>query len=91
MNTNIGYNFEKNGDNKMIKKNISSTDPSIEPKLFPHLFPDDNGYFDPAKSSITLAQYFRNRLLNYDSRWRDDIYYIFYAYDRMIRERFFRC
>ncbi|RNA26642.1 DNA helicase ATP [Brachionus plicatilis] len=70
----IGLTFKKAGE-KIEANKVYLTDPDVEPKIFPHLFPD--------------AQYFRNRLLNIDPRCRNDKYYLFYAYDRLTRERIF--
>lgn len=82
----IGYSLQKDSHDNIQKVEVKANDDFIEPKIFPHLFPDGKGHFIKNKA-VTLAQYFRNRLLHVDSRWRDDRYYIFYAYDRLTRER----
>ncbi|RNA15558.1 replicase helicase endonuclease [Brachionus plicatilis] len=86
----IGYSFEKGKNNEYKKVKIFSNDSDTEPKIFPHLFPSGKGYFERSCNSVTLTQYFRIRLLNCDHRWRDDKYYLFYAYDRITRERIFK-
>ncbi|RNA06979.1 DNA helicase ATP, partial [Brachionus plicatilis] len=68
---NIGYTIQKDSKNNYNKIDVKATDDSIEPKIFPHLFPDGKGYYIRNKT-VSLAQYFRNRLLHVDSRWRDD-------------------
>ncbi|CAF1074181.1 unnamed protein product [Brachionus calyciflorus] len=90
VNTNIGYCVEYDSKKDNIKKKeIFSNDNSIEPKLFPHLLPYGTGFFNGKLNGITLAQYFRIRLLNQDPRWRENKFYLFYAYDRLMRERIF--
>jgi hypothetical protein len=85
----IGQSYLRNYNNNNSKEYDYITDHDIEGKLFPHLFPDGKGFFVKIANSITLAQYFRNRLLNYDPRWRNDRYYVFYAYDRLVKERIY--
>ncbi|CAF0707230.1 unnamed protein product, partial [Brachionus calyciflorus] len=85
----IGLCYKKDSSNKIIPTKIYNGDSDVEPKLFPHLFPYGTGYYIRNSSSVTLAQYFRNRLLNVDPRWREDKFYLFYAYDRLTRERIF--
>jgi hypothetical protein len=44
-------------------------------------------YHSHINSHIVQTQYFRIRLLNADSRWRNDKYYLFYAYDCITKNR----
>ncbi|RNA01445.1 ATP-dependent DNA helicase pif1 [Brachionus plicatilis] len=85
----IGYSVEKDKNNEYKKVKIYSNDSDTEAKIFPHLFPNGKGYFERSCNSVTLAQYFRIRILNCVHLWRDDKYYLFYAYDRITRERIF--
>ncbi|CAF0976006.1 unnamed protein product [Brachionus calyciflorus] len=85
----IGLCYKKDTSNKIIPTKIYNCDSDLEPKLFPHLCPYGTGYYIRNSSSVTTAQYFLNRLLNVDPRWREDKFYLFYAYDRLTRERIF--
>lgn len=82
----MGLSFERINE-QVIKKKVVFNDDQTEAKLFPHLFPHGTGYFINLKDGMTHAKYFRMRLLNIDPRWRNDRFYLFYAYDYLTKER----
>lgn len=82
----MGISIAKAG-NACSKEAVFSNNTDTEGRLFPHLFPYGKGYYRQEKKGITFAKYCRIKLLNFDPRWRDDKYYIFYIYDRMTKQR----
>ncbi|CAC5390818.1 unnamed protein product [Mytilus coruscus] len=66
---------------------LYSSDKNLEAKVFPHLFPDGSGSWSKQKNALTLGQYHKHRLLHSDRRWANDKLYLFYAFDRNMKER----
>ena len=56
----------------------------VEAMMWPILFPYGNGGFKKTKG-LEIPRYGQLRLLNYDSRWRDNKEYSFFLYDRIVR------
>ena len=52
--------------------------------MWPILFPYSKGGFKKTKG-LEIPRYGQLRLLNYDSRWRDNKEYSFFLYDRIVR------
>lgn len=70
-----------------LQKNLSFEDPDLEAKLFPHLFPYGMGSWQRMKGGITLGAYTKMRLKHADRRWANDRYYLYFTFDRLIKER----
>lgn len=85
----MGFSFCRQEAGSHAKREFLSNDSETELKLFPHLFPFGKGNYVKDINCVSLAQYFRIKLANRDARWREDKYFLFYAYDRLVRERIF--
>ena len=72
----------------IMPNNLSYMDKDLEAKAWPCLFPYGNGSWFSG-GGLTPAEYCKMRLLNYDSRWRDDHDWAFFWVDRMIKSRIF--
>jgi hypothetical protein len=83
----MGMNIERVSDGLGIKKDVYLYESETEAKLFPHLFPYGKGYWLPMCRKFTVNKYFKMRLMHFDPRWRDDSKYLFYAFDRINKER----
>ena len=79
---NSQINFEE-----YIKENINYENDDMEALIFVHLYPYGIGNWFKKDNGLTQNAYFKMRLLNNDPRWRNDKYYIFYAYDTIINSR----
>ncbi|VDI27033.1 Hypothetical predicted protein [Mytilus galloprovincialis] len=62
---------------------LYSSDNNLEANIFPHLFPDGSGSWSRQKN----GQYHKHRLLHLDRRWANDKLYLFFAFDRNMKER----
>lgn len=67
---------------------LSYSDPDLEAKIWPHLFPYGTGSYR-FRSDLDYAEYVKFRLLYPDSRFRDDINYSFFMYDRGIKAKIY--
>lgn len=78
----VGFQNPKNS----IFSNTSYNDVELEAKAWPHLFPYGNGSYHYT-SKISISEYVKYRLLNFDSRWRKDPHWAFFFFDRMVKQR----
>jgi len=83
----IGVQVPKSSSSMTRAEYIYHNEMDVEAKLFPHLFPHGIGFWVHEYGGLSFAKYARMRLINEDSRWRTDKYYLFYVYDRIIKEK----
>lgn len=78
--------FHKYG-NSAEKQQAFFTDHQIEAQLFPNLFQYGTRDYVRIHKGITREMYFRIRLLNMDPLWDNDIFYLFFGYYFLVKER----
>ncbi|CAC5411251.1 unnamed protein product [Mytilus coruscus] len=79
---------QSNGSDFKPTAKLLSSDENLEAKVFPHLFPDGHGSWSKQKQALTLGQYHKHRLMHMDRRWANDKFYLFFAFDRNMKQRF---
>ena len=84
---NIGEQIQKNENKLHNPRPLSFEDPHLEAKLFPHLFPHGKGSWRKESNAITLGAYHRMRLNNVDRCWANDRHYLYFTFDRTMKNR----
>ncbi len=65
---------------------VNYNDPDLEAKRWPHLFPEGNGSWKK-RTSLKQQTYVKHRLLGIDPRFRKNNEFMFFWYDRLLKER----
>lgn len=64
----------------------------FEPLAFPHLYPRGTyGYDKEIDSTFTLSKMIKARILSADSRWKEDMSWIFLHVDQYLKDRIMGC